>query len=534
MKKLFLLVLLFAQFQLFSQTSPFQIKLEAIEFKELGGLHSFAFAQHDGKWLIVGGRLDGLHRRQPFAAFDQDGNNILLWVIDPIAKKKWTATLALLPIGIQEQLSSSNMQFHQKGNFLYCTGGYGFSKTIGNHTTYPNLTAINVSETIKAIIENKVLKPHFLQITDSIFQVTGGKLKTIDNNFYLVGGHKFIGRYNPMGADHGPGFEQNYTNSARIFSIQNDDSTLTFKLIKTIVSDHLHRRDFNVESKILPNGKEAINAFSGVFQPDMDLPFLSSIQITENGMQENRKFQQYYNHYHSAVLPLYSEKSKEMHTVFFGGIAQFYDSVGTMVQDNDVPFTKTIARVSENEKGEMSEYKLPIEMPSYMGAAAEFIPNLQNAHYRNEVLKLDELKENTVLGYIYGGINSKEANIFWVNEGEHSTANPVIYKVILSNNLQGKAHVLNEQSNSKLKLEVYPNPFDQMFMIRFMIEEASDVKLVLKNAKGKTVWTQTFTNTQKGLNAHSKKIKNLDKGGNYFIQLESKDEKVYRKIVVGL
>ena len=46
---------------------------------------------------------------------------------------------------------------------------------------------------------------------------------------------------------------------------------------------------------------------------------------------------------------------------FFGGIAQYYDSLGILVQDNNVPFVKTIARVTRDASGTMAEYKLPIE-----------------------------------------------------------------------------------------------------------------------------------------------------------------------------
>jgi hypothetical protein len=53
-----------------------------------------------------------------------------------------------------------------------------------------------------------------------------------------------------------------------------------------------------------------------------------------------------------------------MHTVFFGGIAQYYDSLGILVQDNNVPFVKTIARVTRDASGTMAEYKLPIVMPT--------------------------------------------------------------------------------------------------------------------------------------------------------------------------
>lgn len=60
---------------LFSQKDPFGIHIEPMTITGLGGLQAYAFGQDSGKWLIIGGRLDGLHRRQPFAAFDIAGNN---------------------------------------------------------------------------------------------------------------------------------------------------------------------------------------------------------------------------------------------------------------------------------------------------------------------------------------------------------------------------------------------------------------------------------------------------------------------------
>jgi hypothetical protein len=131
----FSLMLLFP-IKAFSQTAPFNITIEPIEIAELGGLQSFAFGQYDGKWLIIGGRLDGLHRRQPFAAFDQAGHNTQLIVVDPVSLQKWSAPITSLSVPLQEQLKSTNMQFYQVGNYLYLTGGYGYSETIGDHTTF--------------------------------------------------------------------------------------------------------------------------------------------------------------------------------------------------------------------------------------------------------------------------------------------------------------------------------------------------------------------------------------------------------------
>ncbi|MDP4826549.1 MAG: hypothetical protein NWR73_02615, partial [Flavobacteriales bacterium] len=110
----------------------------------LGGLQAFAFGQSGGKWLIVGGRLDGLHRRQPFAAFDIAGNNNQLIVIDPVSQQKWTATTTSLSIALQEQLSSTNMEFHQDGEYLYIIGGYGYNVASSSRKTFDNLTAIHV------------------------------------------------------------------------------------------------------------------------------------------------------------------------------------------------------------------------------------------------------------------------------------------------------------------------------------------------------------------------------------------------------
>ena len=132
----------------FSQNAPFSVEIEAMNVPNLGGLQSFAYGQHDGKWLILGGRLDGLHRRQPFASFDVLGHNNQIIVVDPVAMQSWSAPLTSLSTSLQEQLSSTNMEFQQTGDMLYVVGGYGYSATAADHITYHNLTAIDVPATI--------------------------------------------------------------------------------------------------------------------------------------------------------------------------------------------------------------------------------------------------------------------------------------------------------------------------------------------------------------------------------------------------
>jgi hypothetical protein len=433
MKRIAIIISTYFLLWLQVSSQSFEVGVEPMDWVPSIGLQSFAWAQQDGYWLLVGGRLDGLHRRQPFASFDIAGHNKQLMVLQPSTGKIWTAAFSELTTPIQDQLSATNMAFITEGEYLYIAGGYGYSATEKNHTTYPNLLALQVKKVIEAIKTGSTLIPHIRQISDPKFAVTGGALEKLDNHFYLVGGQRFVGRYNPHGPDHGPGFVQEYTNAIRRFTIEdNDEKLMVTHLTETIDTANLHRRDFNVVPQIMPDGQQGLTAFSGVFRRDADLPYLSSVNITGKGHAVQAGFEQIYNHYHCANIPLYSANANEMHTVFFGGISQYYDSAGVLMKDDDVPFVRTIARVTRNASGLMKEFKLPLEMPALLGAGAEFIPLENLPHYANDVIKMDELpKGTTLIGYIFGGISSTAPNVFWTNNGTQSSANSTIYKVVI-------------------------------------------------------------------------------------------------------
>ena len=88
----------------FAQPFNYEVQLEAISIENLDGTHSYAFGQNNGKWLIVGGRKDGLHARQPFNAFPATFNNTEMMVVDPESKEVWTNNLNELGQNLQEQL----------------------------------------------------------------------------------------------------------------------------------------------------------------------------------------------------------------------------------------------------------------------------------------------------------------------------------------------------------------------------------------------------------------------------------------------
>jgi hypothetical protein len=520
----------------FSQTAPFNIVLEPININELGGLQSFAFGQHAGKWLIVGGRLDGLHRRQPFAAFDQAGHNTQLIVIDPQLKQKWVAPISSLSANLQEQLKSTNMEFYQVDQYLYFLGGYGYSELLGDHTTFSNLTAIDVPATINAIIANSEFVSYFRQIKDPQFQVTGGRLEKINNTFYLVGGHKFIGRYNPAGPTRGPGFIQEYTDQVRKFNLIDDGKTMQIEHLPSLTdTTNLHRRDFNVAAQILANGSEGITAFSGVFQKTVNLPFLNCVQIDSAGYSVNNDFSQYYNHYHSAHFPVYDASSNEMHTVFFGGIAQYFDSAGILTQNNEVPFVPTISRVTRAANGIMAEYKLPIEMPTLLGAGSEFIANKNLPRYANGVLKLDELKNDTTLvGYIFGGISSSAPNIFWINDGTQSSASSQIFKVLLTLNDTKSEHQLNEQSLGTLKMKAYAYISDEIFEVKYNVTQPTDVRIRIFTIEGELLEEELYEDQEIGKYKYKTQISGISSGGTLMLTIETDYEKATQKIVIEL
>lgn len=530
---LFSVLLLCYSLSLISQNENFNIILEPTNVPGLPGLQSYAFGQHGGKWLLIGGRIDGLHRRQPFAAFAPAGRNSNLFVVDPKSKQLWTASLSALAPAIQEQLASTNMQFHQDGDRLYLTGGYAFSALSNDFVTFDRLIAIDVPGAINAIVGNSTLVPYFRQISDPAFEVTGGRMAKIYDTYYLVGGQKFEGAYNPMGPNHGPGFVQKYTEQIRRFRIDDNGQTITIQHLPTHTDpEQLHRRDYNVVAQVMPNGEEGLTAFSGVFQKTADFPYLNCVNIDSAGYAPVPGFNQYYNHYHCPSIPLYSAAQNAMHTLFFGGIAQFYDSLGTLVQDNNVPFVRTIARITRQADGAMLEYKMPVEMPSLLGAGAEFIAEEGLPIWPNGVIQYDELPNDTVLlGHIFGGIASTARNIFWVNSGTESSADNRLFRVYLSKNTATSVHSLNQQSKGTLGLQVFPNPSKGSIGVKFQLETVTPVQFIVVNKTGQILINETLEHLNPGENIVTHILPNMTIGAAYFVTIKIPGEQATLKVI---
>jgi hypothetical protein len=430
---------LFIAFSLFSASLFAQdlgtrnVVLQEITIPNMPGVQSFAWGQHNGEWLIMGGRIDGLHRRQPFAAFLAEDNNTMAYVVDPVGQQVWSASMSSLPAAVYQQLQSTNMEYEQVGNTLYIIGGYGFAAAANDHITHPRLTAVDVPGAITAIKNGQPIAPYFRSIADERMAVTGGYLGTLGDVFHLVGGQRFIGHYNPQGPDFGPGFIQEYTNAIRRFTIEDDGTSLAIANYTEVVDTaELHRRDYNLVAQVFPDGTDGYTAFSGVFQYAADIPWLNTVDITADSYTVVPDFEQLLNQYHGAHMPVFSADDNIMSTVFFGGIGRYYFDVnGQLVDDVNVPFVNTISMVIREGDGGMEELAIG-EMPALLGAGAEFIHNPNIPLISDAIVDLDQLVGDTVLaGHIVGGIQSSARNIFFINTGTQSDASARVFRVLL-------------------------------------------------------------------------------------------------------
>jgi hypothetical protein len=493
-----ILLLIFAN-SLFSQSSfDYQVQLNPVNIPNFPGIHSYAFAQHQGKCIIIGGRVDGIHARQPFNAFPASSNNTNIYVVDVVANQFWSASLNSLPTALKEQLQATNFNFYQDEDTLYLIGGYAFSATANDHITFDKLTSVNVSGLINSIVNGTAITPHFKQITNANFAITGGQLGKINETFYLVGGHRFDGRYNPM---NNPTFTQTYSNQIRKFVIDNSGAQLSISNYEAVTDAvHLHRRDYNLLPQIFPDGSLGYTISSGVFQINVDLPFLYPVDINANGYFPQTTFNQYLSHYHSAKSCLYDAAENQMHNLFFGGLSQYYYNGNTLVQDNNVPFVNTISRTTRFADGSLQEYQLSETMPALKGASAEFIPNKSLPHYSNEVIKLHEITENEfVIGHIVGGLSSLSANPFSVNNTGSTGANATIYEVKLIRN--SPLGVQSIEGKNPFSMTVSPNPTDSSTVrINFKMAYATNIDYFVSTMEGKIVLDGEIEDTTQGDN----------------------------------
>ena len=450
--------LFFTAENLLSQSFPYTIELESFTIAGLNGVHSFAAAKSGGKWLIISGRVDGMHRGGGNGAnvpFPTSNKNTTIYVVDPAIPQVWSTSLSSLSTALQDQMSSTNTSFYQDGTDLYVVGGYG-TNSAGNHVTHSYITAIDVPSIMTNIMNGSAITGDFIQLSDSRMTIAGGQLGKIGNTFYLVGGMALQESYNRNSS------APTYSSEIRKFEIINNGTTLTISNYTTLSNTEFHRRDYNLIPQIFPDGAYGYMVSSGVFTPS-DGVYYNPIEVKSSGYTviPEATFKQEFSHYQSAKLAMYSTTDNVMHSIFFGGIAQYYyDGTGTKINDTNIPFVKTISRVTRAANGAYSESVFSTEMPVYLGAGSELFLNETLAMSDHGIIDMDQLSGSPItVGYIFGGLQSDAANIFPMNSANSSASN-TIYRVKLVStalpielaNFQGKLNQNISCSSANIEL----------------------------------------------------------------------------------
>lgn len=431
---------------IFPETSlPFTLQID-IDFLLPTGIQSYASAIHEGKWLLLAGRVNGLH------GFDNLGNNFPpnkqnreVFVVDPISKETWRRSLSDQSGLTQEEmdaLSVTASQFFQKENTLYMVGGYGINGITGLMETKNSLTAIDIPKMMKWVKKGKPsLKKAIKQAFHPLLQVTGGALFQANDHspWLLILGQNFQGLYRA---------DSNgiYTRQVRPFWINEEDHHLSIlgKPSKKQNQDY-RRRDLNVVP-VLINNKQAYVAFAGVFTISGGI-YTAPITIFSDGSSYQKDpndpttFRQAMNHYDCPSFGLYSVKHKEMFVVLPGGISFGYFENGSFTTDSEIPFINQITTIKIDKHNNYMQYLMNREYPYIesmgtnpgnqllFGAEAEFFPKKDIKLFSNGVIQLDALpKEPTVIGYIVGGIMSTVPN---TTTRFDTTSSPYVFKVTL-------------------------------------------------------------------------------------------------------
>jgi hypothetical protein len=402
---------------------PFTLSLEEVTQDELPGLHSFAFARYGEWWVIIGGRINGLHGFFINTGFPEDKANAQIFLINPETGASHQFFVEQLNLPYKDQLRATNPQYVQDGNRLYICGGYGKDVAQGKFVTFPVLSIIDLPTLVAKMEADQNPVAAFTQRVDYRLQVCGGEMEKMGDWYYLVGGHDFSGLYNQNGQ---PQFTQTYTNEIRRFQIA-DNAVVSYFAYKD--ENKLHRRDFTLGPVIQPNGAPAICLYGGVFRVGVDLPFYNPVYISEDNIcQMDAGYEQLFSQYTCPVLPLFDSTDGSMYSIFFGGLSVHTWDPGTQTlqYDEKVPFIKDITTFQRRADGSSREYVMPQRFDELLGTNMIFVPAHDAPQYPNEVLRLHAFEGPVFAGWLYGGIKAEIPNF------TPSSANKRLFKVFIT------------------------------------------------------------------------------------------------------
>ncbi|MFL5754363.1 MAG: T9SS type A sorting domain-containing protein [Bacteroidia bacterium] len=486
MKKIYLIFLflvLFMQTGLIAQFAPlppFSISIEKVVTSQtIPGFHSFAFGQLNSKWLVIGGRTNGLHSLNANEGFNPDYNNNFVTVIDTGNWQSYYSCLSNLPYSVADPLRSSNMQYFQDGDYLYMVGGYGRDSVQNKFVTFNTLSSIRIDSMIDAVMNGQPIAPYIRQITNPSLKLCGGDLQKVGPDFYLMFGQIFTGRY-----DHGFGsglFLQKYQNEIRKFNIVNTGGSISVTNFSARAdTNNFHRRDLTVSPIINSAGQQSLMAFGGVFQKDADIPYLEPIEIGVNA-DSVYAYQQVMSHYTCANIPVYDSVNQDMYTTFLGGISiNDYDpNTNTVIGDTLVPFISDITTFTKRANGLMEESILPVQLPYLLGSNAKFVLRTDVPQYANGVINLKAITGRILAGYLLGGISADAPN-----QSTTTVANDTVYRIYID---PAGFNAIAAQKKLISQFNVFPNPANDQVHLDLKMDRKTKLNIKLINNSGKAI-----------------------------------------------
>lgn len=523
--KLFLLFLflILASFKYADAENPYSIHLEQVTIPGAPKIHSFSFADYEGKWLFVGGRTNGMHGFDAPTAFPKQYANSKIYVVDPSTNNIYSRNIFTdLDYTAADPLRSTNMQYYFDGQKLFMIGGFGYDSTSNSFITFPTLTIIDVSPLIQAIINGSSTAPYIRQYNDERFRVCGGELGMISDFFYLVGGHNFSGSYTQFVNN------QVYSNQVKKFKISDTKTDISITDYSSLTDTiQFHRRDMNLAPAIKPDGiSKYLILYGGVFTHS-DLPFLNPVNIDNSGATVDFGFEQKMSQYTCAYLSAFNSTNGSMYTTFFGGTSLYYfnEPTGIQIRDSLVPFINDITTLKKSSSGISEELISPTIMPGLLGTNAKFILNPLIPHFDNGVIKLNEISGSTFAGYIFGGIKA------FLPNNTPSIPSDIILKIYIDPKTIGIQPV-NSIVPSQFNLyQNYPNPFNPSTKIKFDVPEVLYVNVTIYNALGQKVSILVEENLVPGSYEIQFSAENLA-GGIYFCKVETNKFSEVKKMLL--
>ena len=483
---LLLVFLLNSKTLLTAQVQQFTVEVtDTASLFSMPAVHSYALGQWDGKWIIIGGRTNGLHGFTPPSGFQPNGVSSDIYIVDPATDTKISENVysAFSDTIMWDALQAAFYQFSQHDSMLYITGGYGLLSDSADNYTLPNLIAVNLKQLVNAMQNSQPVAGSFRILQDSVFRVCGGHMYRTDSMYHIVFGHDFSRSYSVN--DTLGFFKQQYTCEVRSFKINDDGVNLSISDYSAIHdSANFHRRDYNLVPQIFPDGSTGQTAFSGVFQYFTRMPYLNTVNINDQGYEVVNTFNQNLSQYASAFMPVYNSADNKMSTVFFGGMSLYtFDAVtNSLLADSLIPFVPTISKVVRNADSTMVEYVNPTEMPGLIGTNSLFIADSTTPMLQDGIIDLNALPYGiTRVGSIIGGINSDLPNVS--STPLFSYASGFVFRVYLNKFVDTKVKEVSVK-NDILNLIAYPNPTDNLINIEFEIPGNNFVTVTVYDSKG--------------------------------------------------